>query len=282
MKQHRRQKRGLTLIELLVVLGLIGILIALVLPAIQQARESARRMQCKNNLKQIGAALHNYHDAHNLFPPGWIAPGGWAWSTYLLPFLEQQPLYNSLYVGDNYPPDPGTRNDVSLKIYICPSDRAGSRNRYYAPNSSKGYMKSNYPGIHAFNDRISNDIYNADRGIFGMASSVSMKGIIDGSSNTFLVGERQMSSRGFTGAIWMRAVHTTEDVLFGAAVVGTCGKKVRINDYRSRVIGFSSMHPGGAQFLMADGAVRFISEELENTTYQNLADKDDGNVTPNF
>lgn len=137
-------RRGFTLIELLVVIAIIAILIALLLPAVQQAREAARRSQCRNNLKQIGLALHNYHDNYNAFPPGALAMnvttgvayklgdaepsrsnvgGGWGWSTFILPFIDQAPLYSSLNPnGNNFPLNPTALTRTILPVYICPSE----------------------------------------------------------------------------------------------------------------------------------------------------------------
>lgn len=274
-QQIGRRIHGFTLIELLVVIAIIGVLIALLLPAVQQAREASRRAQCKNRLKQIGIALHNYHENHQLFPPGWIAPQGWSWKVYILPHLEQRPLYAALRVGQQYPPDAGTQLDVSLTAYVCPSDSGPRVNPNFSHVRSVGYRKSNYPGVHAFDNRISNSIRYKGKGVFGQSTSTSMKDIEDGTSHTFLVGERKLNRNGFRGAIWMRAINGDGSLIFGAAVVGTCGSRVRINAFRSRIIGFSSEHTGGAQFLLADGSVRFVSENIASTTYRNLADKAD-------
>jgi prepilin-type N-terminal cleavage/methylation domain-containing protein len=138
----RIQKRGFTLIELLVVIAIIAILIALLLPAVQQAREAARRSQCRNNLKQVGLAIHNYHDAFNTIPPAWISTqfqvaagdvSHWSWGTFLLPYIDQAPLYSLL--------QPGTRRldqnlalggataaalTTPLTVFRCPSDTGPS------------------------------------------------------------------------------------------------------------------------------------------------------------
>jgi len=134
MNRKKLMRSAFTLIELLVVIAIIAILIALLLPAVQQAREAARRSSCKNNVKQLGLAFHNYHDVHRVFPIGYIAQGGgasdanWAWSAYLLPFVDQAPLYNQIDVGT-------THLDVILadttllplvqknySMFRCPSD----------------------------------------------------------------------------------------------------------------------------------------------------------------
>ena len=136
----RRRRPAFTLIELLVVLAIIGILLALLLPAVQMARESARKTQCQNNLRQIGLALHNYHDTYSCYPAGWIgvnvAAGtldqaglnGWAWGSKLLPMLDQAPLYNKI----RFPlamTDPGNADVrvAPLSVFRCPSDIAGPR-----------------------------------------------------------------------------------------------------------------------------------------------------------
>src|SRR5271166_430496 len=130
-----KRSRGFTLIELLVVIAIIAVLIALLLPAVQSAREAARRMQCVNNLKQLGIALHNYHDALSIFPPGYIAASkfidgetdtapGWSWASMILPQLEQASLYSSINVylpiqaGANV-----TATQTIVGAYLCPSDQ---------------------------------------------------------------------------------------------------------------------------------------------------------------
>ena len=109
-----------------------------------------------------------------------------------------------------------------------------------------------------------------------------MKMIMDGTSNTFLVGEREFTTKGFRGAVWMRAINKVGSYLYGPAVVGTCGNRITLNSPRTHHIGFSSRHPGGAQFLFADGSVRFILETIDPKTYVNLAKKADNQVLGEF
>ena len=146
MRRDSRRRLGFTLIELLVVIAIIAILIALLLPAVQQAREAARRTQCKNNLKQIGLAMHNYHDVYTTFPPGHMfdttIPGGnansfqhpemWAWGAFILPFVDQAPLFNQLNVSQRRltdllaeGPDVAALIQIPLSVYHCPSDPGG-------------------------------------------------------------------------------------------------------------------------------------------------------------
>src|SRR3954468_16866342 len=132
MSKVNVRKKGFTLIELLVVIAIIAVLIALLLPAVQQAREAARRTQCKNNLKQLGLALHNYHDTFGVFPMGYHWPLGTGWSYHLLPHLDQAPLYNSFTVGTPTAPAasiwrsgaPQAALGVPLAVFRCPSSNS--------------------------------------------------------------------------------------------------------------------------------------------------------------
>ena len=226
MRKHRRI--GFTLIELLVVIAIIAILIALLLPAVQQAREAARRTQCRNNLKQIGLALHNYHDAFNTFPPGYTAkiPNNktssersmWAWGTAILPYIDQANLAQVLDSGNNVPLD--QRLDATLiaalqtplPAFRCPSDVGPQLNDFNDQHSgytvgAGNYSRQIWDGSTVYEIATSNYVMNMGAGdsttpaVFpsqygpplGMGwqnSSNRVRDVTDGTSNTIFVGER--------------------------------------------------------------------------------------------
>ncbi|MGQ0636795.1 MAG: DUF1559 family PulG-like putative transporter [Planctomycetaceae bacterium] len=217
----RRRARGFTLIELLVVIAIIAVLIALLLPAVQQAREAARRTQCKNNFKQLGLALHNYHDTYGLFPTGayWNLSGilatpqvldqrtnsQWSWAVMLLPGLDQAPLYSRLNIGPNTfeaaANNPALLSllQTPLAVFICPSDPEGglNRNRPFAAKAggflvgmaltaNTEFAKSNYIACNGDRDQtgmfLNGNNTNAHR---------SFRDITDGTTNTIMLGERR-------------------------------------------------------------------------------------------
>lgn len=279
---RRSPTTGFTLIELMVVFAVIGLLLALLLPAVQSSRHAARRTQCRANLKQIGIALHNYHSTHDMLPPGWIGPRGWSWSALLLPALDQAPVFNQLGVSDgSIPPDAGSEADVLLPVFVCPLDAVPSRNRYYSHDGSLGYMKSSYPGVNGDSRFIEHTI-RGGTGMFSMSTGVSLSDVPDGTSNTFAVGEREMDTPGNRGAIWMRVTNIRGTFMMASAALGTCGGRSQLNARNSRIIGFSSLHERGAQFLFADGSVRFVSENISPQTYRDLANRRDGRVVSTF
>ncbi|QDU40707.1 putative major pilin subunit [Maioricimonas rarisocia] len=303
MNRSVRGSRGFTLIELLVVIAIIAILIALLLPAVQQAREAARRTQCRNNLHNVGLALHNYMDVHGALPSGTSATynannvtatpefESWGWSALILPYLDQAPVYNQLDVtgrslhatieavfavggasamDDAFPP---------ISVYQCPSDQTGPRlqngmvrNHFNGlangPDNSWRPPTLNYPGNHggvAGDIRVPDD--TTDRHPFGLlytGSSVKMRDITDGSSNTFLVGEREFRCGAGT---WLGARNPDGNGPHGNDY-NLARIRIPLNDPLNTgndrcTDGFSSAHEGGAFFLMADGSVRFVSENID-------------------
>jgi len=198
-----RTKRGFTLIELLVVIAIIAVLVALLLPAVQQAREAARRSSCKNNLKQIGLALHNYHDTHTALPPGYVVQidfrSSWGWSSYLLPFLDQAPLYQQLDVGSQ-PLATALTNANLLDLmqkpisgFRCPSDTSPEVNNEHTLRDvndvEQEVASSNYLGVHD-GDYWSNVTGEQHQGTFFANTNRSFRDYTDGLSNTIVVGER--------------------------------------------------------------------------------------------
>jgi prepilin-type N-terminal cleavage/methylation domain-containing protein len=251
----RRRRSAFTLIELLVVIAIIAILIALLLPAVQQARESARRTQCRNNLKQLGLALHNYHDSFTVFP--FASSGGARQNTtglvMLLPYFDQAPLYNSLNhslpmgVWNNnsgtVTPLPPAQNLVAsttkLAALLCPSD-AGSQFQnasppYYGCNTTGisykttyGFSVNNNPGQVFPNSLWSNEA-RTSRPLFGIASNSTFRDISDGTSNTVAMSETTLEVYNGVGQSWACVGHVTgASVYFGA--LGTSGNN-RLNDW---------------------------------------------------
>jgi prepilin-type N-terminal cleavage/methylation domain-containing protein len=339
----RSTRWGFTLIELLVVIAIIAILIALLLPAVQQAREAARRTQCKNHLKQYGLAIHNYHDVYNHIPPGhsggwgWGNPGneslylwdnatnGYSWQVRVLPFMDQTPLYNGLDFSATVSSSPpyylipvgGKPMRRHVAPYLrCPSDGMGIPN-LYPPNDD--WAQTNYTGSIGSQWVRSNDpacdIYrtpgvnyespggdpehgNDSRpdqisGCFSrLGLCIGLRDIPDGTSNTILVGEILPACHDHFGGAWyfngMGNAHAGTQVPINEFTTCTpAPPTVRFPACRPAYNwnlswGFKSQHAGGAQFLLGDGTVRLISENVDYFTYQRLGGRRDGKVVGEF
>ncbi len=302
------RRRGFTLIELLVVIAIIAILIALLLPAVQQAREAARRTQCRNNLKQLGLALHNYHDRAGMFPYG--VRGGVrlnrdCWMQQILPEFDQAPLYNT-YMAQT----PANVQDISnavkqVKIpgLMCPSDPfAGS---FTGIGGQIGFH-GNYV-VCAGNNSVPVGNPVADtvpglNGIFWHFSSCKFRDITDGTSNTILAGEVLIRSNataegwGDAGWYWGGANWGS----YGFSTANTPNTPVVDRTYRCKSTTNTrapcvsntgsgnaenyarSMHTGGVHILMADGAVRFISENIDRGAFQGLGTRASGETIGEF
>ena len=289
----RRPATGFTLVELLVVIAIIGILIALLLPAVQAAREAARRINCSSNLKQLGLAMHNYHDVHKAFPPAFmvynaqgVIDGGWAWAVFLMPFMEQSPLQDKLsvtkYTLDQVITDPTLLPmlQMSLKVLKCPSSPMEPLREYQGTGSAM-VSTANYVcsrGWFSYGGR-----YTMDRnmnGVFYGESATRIAAITDGCSNTFALGERTVfPANADNPAKWPSwcgpgGLGPQETKGKGNTVSGSVAVKL---NHPSSIAGFSSHHPGGAMFCFCDGSVHFISETItfdsgiltgkENTSY---------------
>ena len=312
MIAKNRGYRGFTLIELLVVIAIIAVLIALLLPAVQQAREAARRTQCKNSLKQIGLAMHNYHDVYNQLPPGYVAKipftissgekSLWSWSAFILPYLDQAPLYNQVSPGNNWLETalvtyPGTLQ-TKIPVFRCASDVGPNVNNYvdtmtagstttntYNANvidsngATVSITTSNYVMVAGPADsttpavRDPSQFSNKPLGVGFQNSYIGFRDITDGTSNTLLVGERAWAYKGrILGAATAFGFSASVDDAGTGANIKTAGLNalgITYNGINATLgiqhdrRGFSSAHVGGAHFLFCDGSVHFISENID-------------------
>jgi len=283
-----RTRRAFTLIELLVVIAIIAILIGLLLPAVQKVRGAAARMQCANNLKQMGLALHTYHDSNNALPQGtsnwnyaYSAPyeGSWSWMAYILPYVEQDNLYRQAKTFAPSQPYSWYNPAASrpLKVFTCPSDSRGTQ---VIAASAAGLPAPYDQALTCYlgNAGTTATAYN---GVLYMSSKVNLNGITDGTSNTIMVGERPPNSDLQFGW-WFAAygydaqgngdcVMTSNDTAianyfisnYGCTSGSTAAQKIGLQPGTPSVgcdaAHYWSFHPGGAQFLMGDGSARMIS-----------------------
>ncbi len=292
-----RRRCAFTLIELLVVIAIIAILIALLVPAVQKVREAAARTQCTNNLKQIGLALHAYHDRTKALPPGYydLAPWpqddagpGWGWASFILPDLEQGPLFRQVNlnqnVGSKAAPVPFVRSQV-LPIFLCPSDQSpGVFTVTDGASQSWAMAASSYVACNG-NDGVDDNSTPPHTGAFVRATrGFRFAEIPDGLSNTFFVGERctTMSIAAWagvpTGAV-VPSVRSPGDYSGGSALVlGHCGPHLPNDNIVTDADAMSSAHTGGVQFLFGDGSVRIITNGIAQVTYDALATRAGGEV----
>ncbi|REJ81454.1 MAG: DUF1559 domain-containing protein [Planctomycetota bacterium] len=308
-----QRRRGFTLIELLVVIAIIAILIALLLPAVQQAREAARRTQCKNNLKQIGLALHNYHDVfhswpiniyggYGTIPPdilGWTQTSkSWGWPVRLLPYIDETALWNLCDPGNNTMAASGQLNTV-VDTFLCPTDSAPAvitENTSYttggvaaARTNYKGMMGSDWNwGAYVNNVvTIQEDAFVRNNGLLytlNYRRYTNIDDVIDGTSNTTIVGESvtnevYANGGGGPGWSWMNAAENTAT---SAVPINTYGAKSPTSLPWDVRWSFSSNHEGGAQFVLADGSVHFLSENIDLQLYRALSTYDGGEIVQLF
>jgi len=291
------RSRGFTLIELLVVVAIIAVLAGLLLPAVQQAREAARRTQCRNNLKQIGLALHAYHDALLAFPPGYCTglvyvdgatdtAQGWGSGTFVLPYLDQANIYDQ--INFNLPISSSPVVQTVLPVYLCPSDLIPG-GPVSVPDGFGNTVCMAAPTSYAAScgSDASETTDPTGNGVFYRNSRTRVADILDGTSNTFLFGERA----------WAKANGAWPGAIPGGVIVrgpdNPCQPDVpgawfpsstlavahaHLNnalvdpDGSAGMDDFGSMHAGGSFFLFADGSVRFIQSISR--------DNPDGSYTP--
>jgi len=307
MPKRRVLSRGFTLIELLVVISIIAVLIALLLPAVQQAREAARRTQCRNNLKQIGLAMHNYESTHSVFPSGMFEdtnPGstglGASGFTMMLPYIDQANSFAKYNFSEMY----GSTNNRAvlnqvIPAFICPSmniarevplnacNEIGAIGSYLLCEGTAAYQSPSR-GMFPFVSPV----------FFGTTSRpVRVADVTDGTSNTMAVGESSYryklynwSSCAGNPALAGTPKHgySRWGVGYPGAALGNTrnalGSGQRLNNFTSASTptGFASDHIGGVTFLLADGSVRFISENIDYNTLDSLATRSGGEVVGDF
>ena len=303
MRKAQLSRSGFTLIELLVVIAIIAILIGLLLPAVQAAREAARRAQCVSNLKQVGLALAIYEGSQRVLPPGYVsnfkADGtdigpGWGWAAMIMPQLEQAPIFAALNfsLAVESPANLSARLPI-VSVFLCPSDQVGASWTAWMRDASGNRTQAICdvaPANHVAMFGITEPGINGE-GLFFRNSAVALRDVLDGTSQTIAVGER---SHKLGEATWTGAV--TDAILFpppgdndgigrprtenaSGMVLGHAGERKGPGDPTSDVNQFFSLHAGrGVNFLFIDGHVAFLKATMNYKTYFALATRAGGEV----
>ncbi|WP_339730440.1 DUF1559 domain-containing protein [uncultured Gimesia sp.] len=295
-KRQIVSRKGFTLIELLVVIAIIAILIALLLPAVQQAREAARRSTCKNNLKQIGIAMHNYHETHSIFPPATIAPGcncdavtagqilNHTAYQMILPYLEQSALYNSYnfslpsgkskYTGGSGCTGTTPATDQlsvvtsPVSVFLCPSDPGPTKgDEDYSFSQGKGAQRTSYGLVADRSDpswtKTLSSTSESTKGMWGPNGGARIRDLTDGTSNVMCMAETPLRKKKFedwNGPYWNAYTYTYYMNIPARGLNRIYADADYPGVHRN---GAGSEHVGGAHILLADGSVRFLSENVD-------------------
>jgi prepilin-type N-terminal cleavage/methylation domain-containing protein/prepilin-type processing-associated H-X9-DG protein len=296
MNRGLRQTRGFTLIELMTVVAIIGVLVTLLLPAVQGCREAARRTQCLNNLMQITIALQNYVNHHGVLPPGTIDPTGpinsvpqgyhYSWIVQILPHLEQATVYSMFSpTASVYAPGHTTARSARINSLQCPSDPG-------PPARADGIAENNYAGCH---HHVEAPIGAKNKGVLFLNSAIRYEDITDGTSHTIFVGEKPRNGIDLGWASGTRATlrNTGTQMLIGDPLYrlkagqpwdpATASPWQTLRgawDPRNTTLvgGFGSFHPGGANVAFGDGSVRFVRNSVSPQVYQCLGHRADGEM----
>ncbi len=303
MKKTNSSANGFTLVELLVVIAIIGILIGMLLPAVQQVREAARRISCANNMRQLGIALHNYESARIELPSGWttaddtaLGAPGWGWSAQILPFVEAGNVFKNLNMNVEIA-DHDHEEWISLEmpVFMCPSDPGATivdLNGHIEEDDHDHFHdlvldddhdhdddepllvgRSNYSGVFGSGE-ITESPSNGN-GAFYANSELAFSKFTDGLSNTFLLGERRTDY----GAIsWVGVVDHVDEPF--ARIVGAADHAP--NSLEGHFEDFRSYHPAGVNMVRGDASVQFLGDNISEATFQAMATRSGGEVANEF
>jgi prepilin-type N-terminal cleavage/methylation domain-containing protein len=310
--------RGFTLIELLVVIAIIAILIALLLPAVQQAREAARRSTCKNKLKQLGLALHNYHGTHNTFPPGAVHGNpslldnlagnisgngiGMDWSAAILPFMDQQPYYqrgtsivfNRIHAVDHFNE---TWGNIPMDVLRCPSNAGDFKVVSSFSNMESLYRGNNYAACYGSGNLNQARTDTTRGGVFAINSNSGFRNVTDGSSNTLMLGEIKFRISGTSDSRGIMFYGAMGSTAFSTGLGPNSAANDRVMRCESstlekmpctgdtgggQIAGARSPHVGGVHVGLTDGSTRFISENIDTPTWTALGTKAGGEQPGSF
>ncbi|NBS89483.1 DUF1559 domain-containing protein [bacterium] len=315
---YKSQQKGFTLIELLVVIAIIGVLIGLLLPAVQKVREAAARLQCTNNLKQIGLAMMNYESTYRMFPAGYLdnmttnRPNsaatsnpdpitGWGWGALILPYLEQESLYKSININsiamNNTSAAAIAFRKTVIKGFLCTSDDSGL-NTFTISGTGGNFelAKSSYAGINGQGELADFDSA-LGLGMFLRGRGVSIAEVTDGLSNTLFVGERSSkSAKQAVGTLpgvctWVGALPGGDldgetPALYILGWTGAPSSPAKPNtpepDGSFHAESFTSKHSGGVNFLFGDGSVKFITDSIDGQTWVKLGTRQGGEVAGGY
>lgn len=303
MTHNSKAARGFTLVELLVVIAIIGILIGMLLPAVQQVREAARRIQCGNNVRQIGLALMNYESANMRFPSGWttvsdfqpLEEPGWGWSAEILPFIEQNNVFAQ--INRTVSIDDPMHHDViqiTIPVYMCPSDPSEELQNLDVHIEEDDHdddddhhriafihgddehehdelwaSRSNYSGV--FGSGSLEDFPGRGNGAFFANSKLALSEFRDGLSNTIIVAERTNEHGPIS---WIGMIPELEAA--AARIVGAADHP--LSDDHGHLEDFGSNHPSGINLVLGDGSTHFLNENVSFGVYQALATRAGGEV----
>ena len=267
MSTRARRKCGFTLIELLVVIAIIGLLLGLLIPAVMRSREVARRVACQSNLKQLGIALLNHHDAHKSFPPG--TDNEWSWSARLLPQMEETSVHGQFdFEREPFEEPNFVGTNIIVPVLLCPSD----------PRSDLIHEPKDLPGFWFAHTSYLGSLDGDDdlrRGMFGEYDRVRLVEVTDGSSRTLFVGERGVvEADGLSYGWWVWGPETV--------ISASNGFRPGRGENRGSAKHWWSYHPDGAHFLFVDGSVRFLSYSIDPQVFASLGTKDGSEVVSGF